>query len=75
ECYYGMLAYNQAIIEFEKVFTFHDSDKNDDAQLKLGLCYTRTGNVEKAKAEFQKLLDTYPDSEFRARAQYYLQTL
>ncbi len=75
ECYYGMLAYNQAIIEFEKVFTFHDSDKNDDAQLKLGLCYTRTGNVEKAKAEFQKLLDSYPDSEFRARAQYYLQTL
>ncbi|HNW59315.1 MAG TPA: tetratricopeptide repeat protein [bacterium] len=75
ECYYGMRAYNQAIVEFEKVFTFHDSDKNDDAQLKLGLCYTRTGNVEKAKSEFQKLLDTYPESEFRARAQYYLQTL
>jgi tol-pal system protein YbgF len=75
ECYYGMRAYNQAIIEFEKVFTFADSDKNDDAQLKLGLCYTRTGNVGKAKLEFQKLLDNYPDSEFVSRAQYYLQTL
>jgi len=75
ECYYGMRAYNQAIIEFEKIFTFNDSDKNDDAQLKLGLCYTRIGNVEKAKAEFQKLVDTYPESEFISRAQYYLQTL
>lgn len=75
ECYYGMRAYNQAIVEFEKIFTFNDSDKNDDAQLKLGLCYTRIGNVEKAKVEFQKLLDTYPESEFIARAQYYLQTL
>ena len=75
ECYYGMRAYNQAIIEFEKIFTFNDSDKNDDAQLKLGLCYTRIGNVEKAKAEFQKLVDTYPESEFVSRAQYYLQTL
>ncbi|HNS73641.1 MAG TPA: tetratricopeptide repeat protein [bacterium] len=75
ECYYGMRAYNQAIIEFEKIFTFNDSDKNDDAQLKLGLCYTRIGNVEKAKVEFQKLVDTYPDSEFISRAQYYLQTL
>jgi len=70
-----MRAYNQAIIEFEKIFTFNDSDKNDDAQLKLGLCYTRIGNVEKAKVEFQKLVDTYPDSEFISRAQYYLQTL
>lgn len=75
ECYYGMRAYNQAIIEFEKVFTFSNPVKNDDAQLKLGLCYTRIGNVEKAKAEFQKVIDNYPGSEFIPRAQYYLQTL
>jgi len=75
ECYYGMRAYNQSIIEFEKVFTFNQSDKNDAAQLKLGLCYLRIGNVEKAKIEFQKVIDNYPTSEYIPKAQYYLQTL
>jgi tol-pal system protein YbgF len=75
ECYYGLRAYNQAIVEFEKVFTFNQSDKNDAAQLKLGLCYLRIGNVEKAKIEFQKVIDNYPSSEYIPKAQYYLQTL
>ncbi len=75
ECYYGMRAYNQAIIEFEKVFTFNRSDKCDDAQLKIGYCYIRIGNIEKAKAELNKLITNYPDSEYVEKARYYLQQL
>ncbi|MBN2356017.1 tetratricopeptide repeat protein [candidate division KSB1 bacterium] len=75
ECYYGLRAYNQAIIEFEKVFTFNRSDKYDDAQLKLGYCYLRIGNVEKARSELNKLITNYPDSEFVSKAQHYLQQL
>jgi len=75
ECYYGLRAYNQAIMEFEKVFTFNQSDKYDDALLKLGYSYLRIGNVEKAKSEFNQLITDYPDSEFAAKAQHYLQQL
>ncbi|RMF59862.1 MAG: hypothetical protein D6743_15750, partial [Calditrichaeota bacterium] len=31
ECYYGMGNYDQAIVEFEKVFSFPNSNKSDDA--------------------------------------------
>ncbi len=72
ECYYGLGEYNQAIIEFEKVFAYHNSNKYDDSQLKLGLCYLQLGNREKANREFQKLLDNYPDSEYISKARYYL---
>jgi tol-pal system protein YbgF len=75
ECYYGINYYNQAIVEFEKVFTYSDSDKNDDSQLKLGLCYLRIGNVDKAKSEFEKLITNYPDSEYIQRAKEYLARL
>ncbi|NLP10895.1 tetratricopeptide repeat protein [bacterium] len=75
ECYYGNNQYSQAIVEFEKVFTYSDSDKYDDSQLKLGLCYLRIGNVEKAKDEFEKLIVNYPDSEYRQRAKEYLARL
>ncbi len=75
ECYYGINYYNQAIVEFEKVFTYSDSDKYDDSQLKLGLCYLRIGNVEKAKNEFEKLISNYPDSEYLQRAKEYLARL
>jgi tol-pal system protein YbgF len=75
ECYYGINYYNQAIVEFEKVFTYSDSDKYDDSQLKLGLCYLRIGNVEKAKNEFEKLISNYPESEYLQRAKEYLARL
>lgn len=39
ECYYGMGNYEQAKLEFQKVFAFPNSNKYDDAQLKLGLQY------------------------------------
>jgi TolA-binding protein len=75
ECYYGLSDYNQAIIEFQKLFAFENSNKFDDSQLKLGLCYLSLGEREKAKSEFQKLLNNYPDSEFVSKAKSYLNGL
>jgi tol-pal system protein YbgF len=72
ESYYGLRNYNQAISEFEKVFLFPSSNKVDDAQLKLGLCYMRLGDKAQARAEFDRLLANYPNSEYKAAAQKYL---
>lgn len=75
ESHYALREYKKAIIDFEKVFTFPKSNKNDAAQFKLGLCYVRLGDNAKAREEFQRLLDVYPKSEFTRRAQEHLQTL
>lgn len=68
ECYYSQKNYKRSIIEFEKVFTFPGTDKDDDAQLKLGLAYQSMGDVEKAKQEYQRLLDYFPASEYVEKA-------
>ena len=75
ECQYGMRDYNQAALEFQKVFVYDDSNKLDDAQLKLGLCYKMLGDVERARVEFNKVINNYPDSEYVSRAQTYLSEL
>ncbi len=75
ECYYGLVNYNQAISEFERVFSHANSNKSDDAQLKLGLCYLKLGDKVHARAEFSRLLSDYPDSEYRAAAQRHIDRL
>jgi TolA-binding protein len=64
EAYYDMANFNQAILAFEKVFTYANSNKDDHAQLKIGLCYEKMNDRAKAKAEFQKLVNDYPTSEY-----------
>lgn len=63
ESYYGLGNYQKAIMSFEKVFTFSKSNKDDAAQLKLGLCYMKLNDKSKAREEFQKLINNYPRSE------------
>jgi tol-pal system protein YbgF len=72
ECYYAMGRYREAIMAFEKVFTFPQSNKNDYAQFKIGQCYFKLGESERARQEFQQLIDSYPDSELAPRARQYL---
>jgi len=72
ECYYAMGKYNEAIMAFEKVQSFPKSNKNDYALFKLGQCYSKLGDLESAKREFQQLIDTYPESELAPRARKYL---
>jgi len=72
ESHYALGQYKKAVIDFEKVFTFPKSNKNPDAQFKLGLCYVRLGDGAKAREEFQRLIDVYPESSYVNRAQEHL---
>lgn len=72
ESYYGMGSYQQAIVAFEKVFTFPKSNKFADSQLKLGLCYMRLNNNSQAREEFEKLVQDYPASSYVTIARQYL---
>ena len=75
ESYYGMENYRQAAIAFEKVFSIPKSNKDDAAQLKLGLCYIRLSDMERARVEFQKLIDNYPTSEHISMAKKFIESL
>ena len=72
EVYYSLKEYNRSIKEFEKVFTFPGTNKADDAQFKLGLCFVNIGQIENAKKEFKNLLEFYPNSEYFKRSQEYI---
>ncbi len=75
ECYYALGDYRAAILAFEKVFTFKDSNKNDYSQYKLGLCYFQLKDRERARQEFQSLLDNYDNSPLISKAQEYMAKL
>lgn len=75
ECHYALGQYDAAIIDFEKVFTFANSNKADDAQYKLGLCYARKGDKVKAREELDRLVRNFPKSEYLNRAQALLAKL
>jgi len=75
ECFYSQKDFKRAIIEFEKVFTYAGTDKDDDAQLKIGLSYQSIGNVDKAREEFQRLIDYFPGSEYYPKAKESLKQL
>ncbi|MDK2975558.1 MAG: hypothetical protein PWP06_33 [Candidatus Marinimicrobia bacterium] len=75
EAYYMKGDYRRALVEFEKVFTFTQKGKYDDAQLKLGYCYLKLGQKEKAKEEFERLITHYPYSEYYQKAQEMLTQL
>ena len=73
EIYYAQKEYRRSIKEFEKVFTFPGTNKSDDAQFKIGLCYINIGQINKAKQEFENLLEFYPNSEYLKKTQEYMQ--
>ncbi|MDZ7291243.1 MAG: tetratricopeptide repeat protein [candidate division KSB1 bacterium] len=75
ECYYGLGKFQQAIAEFEKVFTFVRSNKSDAALFMLGRCYERMGEREQARSEFEQLIAKYPSSPYVATARKYLARL
>lgn len=75
ECYYSLGKYDQAIMEFEKVFTFPNSNKEDDAQLKIGMSYMKLGNKQRAKDAFKTLIEKYPNSEYISLAKRFLRQL
>ena len=75
ECYYSQKDFKRAIAEFEKVFTYAGTDKDDDAQLKIGLSYQSIGNIDKSREEFQRFIDYFPGSEYYPKAKEALKQL
>jgi len=69
ECEYAKRDFQAALAAFQKVFLFAKTEKDDDAQLKLGLCYLQTGDRESAMIEFKRLVVDYPESEYVGRAE------
>ena len=68
ECAYATKDYSTAIDHFNQVFTYKISEKKDDSQMMIANSYLALGNKEKARAEYQKLIDKYPASTYIARA-------
>lgn len=75
ESYYGLRQYEKAILEFQKVFTYSQNDKHDDAQLMIGLAYVKQGMRDRANREFTTFLNTYAGSEYTAIARRYQQNI
>ncbi len=75
EAQYALGDYRAAILAFEKVFTFSQSNKNDYAQFKLGQCYYHLRENERALQEFQSLLDNHKESDLISKAQQYMAKL
>ncbi len=68
ECLFALKQYNEAIAAFRKVLEFKETEKADDAQIKLGYCYLRLGDRAHATEEFRKVVSLYPDSEYFEKA-------
>jgi TolA-binding protein len=73
--YFGLKDYKTALEQFNGVFDFKFSSKKDGAQLMIAQCYEKMGDVKQAKAEYQKLVKTYPTSQYLKRAQRKARTL
>ena len=75
EAYYAKGQYDIALDTFQKVFDFPNEKKEDDAQLKIGICYIKLDDNAKAKKELQIYIDQYPRGEFVSKAKSYLTQL
>ena len=75
ECYYSQKNFKRAIAEFEKVFSFAGTNKDADAQLKIALAHQSMGNIDKARDEFQRIIDYFPGSDHYPKAKEWLKKL
>ena len=68
EIYYKQKLFVESINEFSKVFEFADSNKLDDAQYKIILCYMNLGDYILAEESLNKLKNNFPNSEYIDKA-------
>lgn len=72
ECRYAQGKYYQAVVDFNKVLAYDAPDKQDDAQLMLGMAYLKLGEMNNARNEFDWLVSCYSSSEYVSTAYRYL---
>ena len=65
-----------AIVRFNEVLEKYPGYKrSDELHFRLGSAYQMCGQLDEALPHFQRVVDNYPDSEFREEAQTILATL
>jgi len=75
ECLYQQAKMDAAIEAYKKVFAYPNSPKADAAQFKIALALQKLGQTERARAEFRRLIERYPASDFVERAKKYVAEL
>ena len=75
ECLYGMKRYGNAADAFETVLRLPGTTRDEEAQMKLGVCLARMGRTREARKAFQTLITRFPSSTHVPRARTYLEKL
>ena len=75
EIYYKEKLFQESISEFNKVFDFKDSNKFDDAQYKIFLCYINLGEYDLAIKNLNKLKAEFPMSQHIEKAEKLIKKL
>lgn len=76
DCYVDMDKVAEGVKYFEEAAKRADNDLLSPIYLiKAGIAYESLGNVEKAKASYQTIIDKYSASDMRIEAEKYLQAL
>jgi len=75
ESHFGAGNYREAVNAFSRVLNYPRSLKRDDALLMLGRSYAQMNQKTEAREAFNRLLAEYPNSEFVAKAQEWLNRL
>ena len=68
EVYYKQKLFEESITEFKNVFNFSESNKSDDAQFKIILCYINLNDYATASRELSKLKSNFSNSEYIVKA-------
>jgi tol-pal system protein YbgF len=70
ESLYALGQYDEAIRTFHDVLNkYPQSSKADDAEFKIGSSYEKLGDKTNARSAYNRLILSFPESEYKARAE------
>ena len=76
ESLYALGQYDEAIRTFHDVLDkYPQSNKADDAEFKIGASYEKLGDKINAKSAYERLVLSFPESEYKVRAEARLNKL
>lgn len=64
ECFLKLENYQDALRSFELVLIYHKSNKIEDALMKMGQIYLKTGDKAEALTVYKKIVDEFPQSAY-----------
>ena len=76
ESLYALGQYDEAIRTFHDVLNkYPSSGKADDAEFKIGAAYEKLGDKTNARSAYERLILSFPESEYKVRAETRLNKL